>query len=133
MIMDIGQRIKTLRVKKKLEPISIAEMLNISINTYRKYERNESAPDLNMLEKIAKIHEISVVDLLKDDGINFNNHENKDCNINNLVINQLSERLIDQHEKIIIEKNIRIKEKDEIIFDLKFTISELKEVIKKFN
>jgi transcriptional regulator with XRE-family HTH domain len=125
--MDIGHKIKSLRIQKKLEPINMAELLDISINTYRKYERNETAPDVNMLEKIAKIHDISIIDLFKDEGLTFNNNENKDCNINNLVINQLSEKLIEQHDKIILEKDIRIAEKDERIKELKEIIAELKE------
>ena len=60
--MDIGHKIKSLRIQKKLEPINMTELLDVSINTYRKYERNETAPDVNMLEKIAKIHDISIID-----------------------------------------------------------------------
>jgi transcriptional regulator with XRE-family HTH domain len=111
-MMDIGNKLKTLRVKKKLEVIDMAEILKISVNTYRKYERNESAPDLNMLEKIANVHEVSILDLLKEDNYTFNNNENKDCNINNLVINNLSEKLIEQYEE-------RIKELKETIVELK--------------
>jgi transcriptional regulator with XRE-family HTH domain len=117
--MDLGHKLKTLRVKKKLEPINIAEMLDISVNTYRKYERNESSPDLNMLEKIASIHEISIIDLLKDENYTFNNYENQNCSINNLVINNLSEKLIEQFEK-------RINEKDQLINEMKETILELR-------
>ncbi|MFY8069663.1 MAG: helix-turn-helix domain-containing protein [Flavobacterium sp.] len=124
--MDIGNKIKTLRVQKKFESITMAEKLGISINTYRKYERNQAAPDINMLEKIAKIHDISVVDLFKEEGITFNNNENTDCNINNLVINQMSEKLIEQKDKIIAEKDIRLAEKEERIQELKEIIAELK-------
>jgi transcriptional regulator with XRE-family HTH domain len=124
--MDIGNKLKTLRVQKKFEPITMAEKLGVSINTYRKYERNEAAPDVNMLEKIAKIHDISIIDLFKEEGLTFNNNENKDCNINNLVINQMSEKLLEQKDKIIAEKDIRIAEKEERIQELKQTILELK-------
>jgi transcriptional regulator with XRE-family HTH domain len=117
--MDIGNKLKTLRVQKKLEPINMAELLKISVNTYRKYERNESAPDTNMLEKIAKIHEIEVSDLLKNDKYIFNNNENKDCNINNLVINNLSEKVIELYEKRLEDKDVIIAGKDEIIASLK--------------
>jgi len=117
--MDLGHKLKTLRVKKKLEPINIAELLDISINTYRKYERNESAPDLKMLEKIASIHEISIIDLLKDENYTFNNHENQNCSINNLVFNNLSEKLLEQYEKRINEKDEIIKELKEIILVIK--------------
>jgi transcriptional regulator with XRE-family HTH domain len=124
--MDIGNKLKTLRVQKKFEPITMAEKLGVSINTYRKYERNEAAPDVNMLEKIAKIHDISIIDLFKEEGLTFNNNENKDCNINNLVINQMSEKLLEQKDKIIAEKDIRLAEKEERIQELKEIIAELK-------
>ena len=47
------------------------------------------------------------------------NQKNKKGDNNGLVINQLSEKLIDQYEK-------RINEKDDIIKELKDTIAELK-------
>ncbi len=117
--MDIGNKLKTLRIQKKLEPVNMAELLKISVNTYRKYERNESAPDLNMLKKIAKIHEVELTDLLKEDKYTFNNNENKECNINNLVINNLSEKVFELYEKRLEDKDIVIATKDETIVDLK--------------
>ncbi len=93
----------------------MAELLGISINTYRKFERNEISPDINMLEKMAKIYDISIVELLKKDGVTIYN-ENKDTKTeNDLLINQLSEKLIQQYDN-------RLKEKDEIIKELKETI-----------
>lgn len=80
-------------------------MLKISRNTYRKYERNESAPDTNMLEKIASIYEIPVTDLVMDEKLVFN-QTNKNGDNNGLVINNLSEKLCEQYE-------LRLKEKDE--------------------
>lgn len=109
--MNIGAKLKSLRVEKGFEPLDMAEKLNISETTYRRYERNESAPDLNMLEKISKIYEISISDILKEDSYTFYNTKNKGDNIGNVVINQLSEKIIEQYET-------RLKEKDEIIAQL---------------
>ena len=122
--MNISHIIKSLRIQKKLEPINMAELLGVSINTYRKFERNEISPNINMLDKMAKIHDISIVELLKKDGVTINN-ENKDTKTeNDLLINQLSEKLIQQYDN-------RLKEKDEIIKELKETIHELI-VLKRF-
>lgn len=116
--MNLSHIIKSLRIQKKLEPIHLAELLDVSINTYRKYERNEATPDINMLEKIAEIYDISIVDLLKKDSVAINN--NKDNKIeNNLFINQISEKLIEQYD-------CRLEEKEEVIKELKKTINELK-------
>ena len=115
--MNISHIIKSLRIQKKLEPIHLAELLDVSINTYRKYERNEATPDINMLEKIAEIYDISIVDLLKNNSMAINNKDKKIENY--LFINQISEKLIEQYDN-------RLKEKDEVIKELKKTINELK-------
>ena len=116
--MNISHIIKSLRIQKKLESIHMAELLGVSINTYRKYERNGATLDINMLEKIDEIYDISIVDLLKKDSVAINN--NKDNKIENILfINQISEKLIEQYD-------CRLEEKEEIIKELKKTIDELK-------
>ena len=57
-------------------------------------------------------------ELLSDEKIILNQKNKKGAN-NGLVVNHLSEKLIDQYEK-------RINEKDDIIQELKETIAELK-------
>jgi transcriptional regulator with XRE-family HTH domain len=113
--MDIGRKLKTLRTSRGFEPIDIAEKLGISKSTYGRYERNETVPDLNMLEKISKEYEITISDLLSDDRIVFSSEQKGGTSNNALIINQLSEKLIEQFE-------IRIKEKDETILFLKSQI-----------
>ena len=117
--MIIGTKLKTLRVAKGYEPLEIAERLGISKSTYGRYERNETVPDLNMLEKIANEYEISIGSLLSDDKIIFSNEQKGGTSNNALVINQLSEKLIEQYE-------IRLKEKDDIIKSLLLQIETLK-------
>ena len=106
--MDFGNRLKTLRTQKRLKTLELAEKINISESTYRRYERNEIAPDLNIITKIAEIAEIAVSDLLSDDKIIFNNQQSGGTSNNALIMNQHSEKVIEQFE-------IRIKEKDELI------------------
>ncbi len=76
--------------------------------TYRRYERDESVPDLNMIEKIANIYKISTVDLLQSENIILNKDQSGGISNNALIINQLSKKLIKQYK-------IRLKEKDELI------------------
>jgi transcriptional regulator with XRE-family HTH domain len=118
--MNIGNKLKSLRVEKGYESVLMADKLGISETTYRRYERNESAPDINMLEKIAKVYDIELFDLLKDDKLVFN-QQNKKGDNNGLVINQLSEKLIEQYE-------IRLKEKDEMILELKAKLKKLEDL-----
>ena len=109
--MDFGNRLKTLRTQKKMKTIELAEKLKISDSTYRRYERNEIAPDLNIINKIAEIYDLTLADLLSEEKIIFSNNQNGGTSNNALIINQLSEKVIEQYE-------LRINEKDQIINQL---------------
>lgn len=111
--MDIGTKLKSLRIEKKLEPHDMASKLAISETTYRRYERNETTPDINMLEKIAVALGKNFLDLLPD-GIVFTN---KDQNVGIALAYQST--INQQSEKLIAEKDLRILEKDEIIAELR--------------
>jgi transcriptional regulator with XRE-family HTH domain len=122
--MIIGKKLKTLRISKGYEPIEIAERLGISKTTYGRYERNETVPDMNMLEKIAIEYDISITDLLSDDKVILSNDQKGGTSNNALVINQLSEKLIEQYE-------LRLKKKNEIIEQQKETINQLMVMLDK--
>jgi hypothetical protein len=74
---------------------------------------------LNLLEKIATTYEISIVYLLVEENIVFNQVYNGEITNNAYIINQLSEKLIEQYE-------IRLKEKDTQIVALQLQLSETK-------
>jgi transcriptional regulator with XRE-family HTH domain len=127
--MKVGSRIKGLRIEKDFSTDFMAEQLEISEQTYRKYESDKNSPDLNLLEKIAVTLGKNGIDLLPE-NILFNNNDQKGglAVAQNLgTINTLSEKLFEQQDKIIAEKDIRIAEKDETIKELKQTILDLKE------
>jgi transcriptional regulator with XRE-family HTH domain len=109
--MEIGKKLRTLRAEKGFTQEKIADLLKIPQATYSNLENNKGKLDLKLIEKIASIYEIDVVDILKEDGLTFYNQKNKGGN-NGLVINQLSEKIIEQYE-------IRLREKDEIIAELR--------------
>ncbi len=110
--MEIGNRLKSLRVKKGFSSEFVAEKLGVSLVTYRRMERNESVPDINLIEKIAKTYQIPIADILTDDKIILNQNQTGGTSNNAIIINQLSEKLIEQFEE-------RIKEKELIIIELK--------------
>ena len=64
--MKIGSKIRAMRIEHNLSSVQVAEMLNVSESTYRKYETDRSSPSLDMLEKIAKMYQKDVVDLLSN-------------------------------------------------------------------
>jgi transcriptional regulator with XRE-family HTH domain len=115
--MKVGQKIRGLRVEKGFTTSYMADKLGISEPTYRRYETDKSFPDIGMVDKIAKILEKNFMDLLPTECFVQNNNSQKGGVVVNLgTINHLSEKLIEQYEK-------RIEEKDEMIKELKAIIS----------
>ena len=63
---NIGQKVKLLRMAKGYSQENMAEMIDMSVSWYSKLERGE-VQDIGILqiEKIAKLFELNVSDLLK--------------------------------------------------------------------
>jgi transcriptional regulator with XRE-family HTH domain len=110
-MVELGKKLRTLRAEKGYTQEKIADMLGIPQATYSNLENNKGKVDLKLLEKVANVFEIDMVELLKTESLIFYNQENSGGQ-NGLIINQLSEKLIEQYEE-------RIKELKEIIALLK--------------
>ncbi|MCY0969695.1 helix-turn-helix domain-containing protein [Chryseobacterium wangxinyae] len=110
--MKIGQKLKGMRIEKGFSTIEVAEKLDISESTYRRFENDKSFPDVFILDKIAKMYERNFSDLLPDGMTIINNNSGEHFDNVGYIFNQQSEKLIEQYE-------IRIKEKDEQIALLK--------------
>lgn len=110
--MKIGQKLKGMRIEKGLSTIEVAEKLDISESTYRRFENDKSFPDVFTLDKIAKIYDKDFSDLLPEGITIVNNNTGEHYNNAGYYIDQQSEKLIEQYE-------IRLKEKDEQIALLK--------------
>ena len=126
MIMLLGSKLKSLRTAKKYSPDLVADKLGISKSTYGRYERDESTPDVNILEKIATLYEIELYDLLSDEKIVFTQNNKKSHSNGLFVFNQLSDKIIELYESRIFEKDTIIREKNEEINKLKNEIDLLK-------
>lgn len=114
-----------MRVEKGFTTAAIADKLGISEPTYRRYESDKSCPDLNMLEKLAKVLEKNFLDLLPTECFVHNNYEQKGGVVVNLgTINNLSEKLIEIYEKKLFDNEKRLIEKDELINYLKSQLSQ---------
>jgi transcriptional regulator with XRE-family HTH domain len=108
--MKIGNKLRVFRTEKGYTQEKIADLLQISQASYSNLENNIGKVDLKTIQKISEIYEIDLVPLLNQDGVNFNQNLNTSNNDN--IINQLTEKLIEQYET-------RLKEKDKIIAKLK--------------
>jgi transcriptional regulator with XRE-family HTH domain len=118
--MNIGNKLKSLRVEKRFEPLDMALKLGISETTYRRYERNEASPDLNMIEKIATILDKNVLDFLPENIVFENKNQTGGVALAyNSTVNQLSEKVIELYDKRLEDKDLLINELKSIVAVLK--------------
>ena len=69
--MKIGEKIKTVREIKKLSQEDMAHKLGLAVQTYARLERGESRMYMQVLEEIAQILDMSILDLLSVGEKNF--------------------------------------------------------------
>ena len=123
----IGKKVKSLREKKGLTRKEVAEHLCISQSAYARMERGEGNSWALHLDKLSNIFEVSLIELLNElistDGLISNpkikGDYTQNYNYNGYVINQLSEKLVDQYEARLAQYEAIIKEKDRIIEELR--------------
>lgn len=115
--MDLGNKIKSYRVLKNLSPEQVAERLDISVKTYRKYEANENSPNMSMLEKLAEILEQNVLDFLPESIVQNNTAQEGGVAFAVAyipIINQLTEN-IQEYINLLKKENQRLKEEIKLL------------------
>jgi len=63
----IGDKIKALREDRKMRQEDVANSVNITKSTYIKYEKGTQSPQLEVVERIAKLYGVSVCELVGGD------------------------------------------------------------------
>lgn len=63
-----GQRLRSVRMKRKLTQQRMADLLSISLNGYQKYEQSERFPPPDCLVQIADILQVPIDYLLGRDA-----------------------------------------------------------------
>jgi len=72
-----SKRLREMRMRRKYTQQNMADMLNISLNAYQKYEQAERSPSLDSLIAISDILNVSTDyllgrdDFLKSHGVSF--------------------------------------------------------------
>ncbi len=75
--MHVGDKIRKVRELKGYKQEYVADQLNMSVTAYGNLERGDSSPSYDRLEEIAKVLEVSVVDILNiPDEINIQHISN---------------------------------------------------------
>lgn len=64
----LGNRLKKLRLEKKLTQLQVAKQVNISEARYNLYENNRRQPDYNLLKDLAKVLDTTTDYLLGNDS-----------------------------------------------------------------
>lgn len=106
----VGNKLKKLRKQKGWSQELVSDKLHLSQSAYARIENGDSGSWASHLEAICTIYEISPEELLKCDNVIINSHQKGGNSNNAYVINQLSEKLIEQYESRIKEKDLRINE-----------------------
>lgn len=107
--------IKELREERNWSQEQMAERLGMSKNGYAKIERGESLPSLERLDEIAKVFDVSVLELIRVSDKNVvlqtqNYHYNHYANNEALQAENERLKLIIAHkDEIIVQKNESIK------------------------
>ena len=77
MKMHVGDKIRKVRELKGYKQEYVADRLNMSVTAYGNLERGDSSPSFDRLEEIAKVLEVSVVDILNiPDQLNIHSISN---------------------------------------------------------
>ena len=112
MNSTIGNKLKKLRKNRSWSQEHVAELLSLSQSSYARIESGESHSWASHLEKICEVFEILPEDLVKNENVIIGNIGTNNGVGYAKVVNQLSEKLIEQYEE-------RIKELKETIAELK--------------
>ena len=113
---SVGKNIKQLREQKGYTQEQVADYLNISQSTYARIEKGERNSWVNYLDKLCEVFDVQADDLVKQEGIIVNNNQKGGNGA--FIINQLSEKLIEQYE-------LRLQEKEAYILKLEALIEKL--------
>jgi len=118
--LAIRSKVKTLRESKGISQSQMAERLHMDERTYKRIENGEKKLlDLELLDRIAKALETDWTELVKDEGIYFENNADSmtdhgvigykyEMNVNNNIDKEFLARydqLITHLNNVIAEKN----------------------------
>lgn len=108
----IGNKLKQLRKSKGMSQEQVADYLHVSQSAYARMESGESHSWASHINDICQVFEIAPEELVKNEGVIIGNIGTNNGGGYIQIVNQLSEKLIEQYEE-------RIKELKDVIEGLK--------------
>ena len=131
----LRQNIRDIREDKHFTQADMAEKLGLSITGYAKIERGQSQINIERLQQISKVLEVSIADLIPfgDDGVVvFNNSNDNFSNSSNFSLalgNPALEAEVANLRQILAHKNEIIESRDREINVLKQQVETLQKLI----
>ena len=114
-----GSRIRKFRIERNYSQKDLAALLNVSVRTISRWERNSNAPNPDELSRIAKLIGITEEELLCVDN-------DPVCETNNSVLNRISDSVDNLvtgqdtiNESLIANRDEDNKRQDELISELR--------------
>lgn len=100
---NLCQKLRKIRKEKEYSQEFVAETLGLSQKTYSNIENNKSPISIDLLQEVSKLYDVEITELLNIESIS-KEHESE--------IN-LNDKLIQQYEKRIEEKDYRLRQLEE--------------------
>ncbi|MGB0402866.1 MAG: helix-turn-helix domain-containing protein [Salibacteraceae bacterium] len=120
MVEKVGRKIRQHRELRRFTQEFMASQLDIALKTYSRYELEEGNITIERLNQICKILEIDALQLLGSDLSNIFNNNNYHSEGDFVAYNATSIKEVKElYEKLLLEKEKRIEEKDALIRVLK--------------
>jgi transcriptional regulator with XRE-family HTH domain len=112
--MNVGNNIKKLRELKNYTQQSMADMLDVSQKTYSNIESAGNNITIELIEKVAKVLEVSFNKILELNAENILNNSNQSGGIGSQLnysvsYNYLNDKQNELYEKLLQEKDKMIK------------------------
>lgn len=131
----LRQSIRDIREDKHFTQADMAEKLGLSITGYAKIERGQSQINIERLQQISKVLEVSIADLIPfgDDGVVvFNNSNDNFSNSSNFSLalgNPALEAEVANLRQILAHKNEIVESRDREINLLRQQVETLQKLI----
>jgi len=101
--MEIGDRIRAIRKRKKITQFELADLLHISQRAFSKIENGETELKVERLQNISRYLNVSVSDLL---GVGTSVLENSNTQTSNQERSLYESRLLQQQKEIDFLKGL---------------------------
>ncbi len=112
-----GAKIRMVREMRGLSQENVADELNISQSTYSQYEGNKIDITTEMLDKIAKVLDVSTTDLVNQQPvvIHIQHNRGNQAGYVNEFFSDSPDRYKELYEEIIASKNAEIERLQKIV------------------